>query len=652
MAKKKKSKVESLKSKVSVVIAKLDGGRLKQSLTNSRSPRRIASRNGILYVFLLTIFLLFPRFVDAATIETSYVDTYTINDTRDVLAKREITLTNTTATLYVSEYSFSFNNPGIIGNLSITEDTVPADFTQSLSDGVLRVTVTFKNPAIGKGTKKNILISYSLSGFLSDQGAYREMYIPVSSHSEAEQLKNYRVEVDTPADFPEVSIAKPKLSSFANHRYVWDDVQSLAHRNIFIAFSKKAFYKVELRYALQNNSPYAQKISIPFVPEGPYQKVYVESIEPPPSETSIDADDNYLGTYIMPAHEIIHVVYRGTIELTIDSRQDVREYFQKQFNKVGLGRYLTDEKYWNIPDVLIEKNKLDNLHNASDIYSFVTKTLSYDTGRINNDLARMGASWALENPSRAVCMEYSDLFIAIAREKGIPAREVVGYAVTNDSSLLPSSFFGDVLHAWPEYYDQTRQQWQHIDPTWGNTALVDYFTVTDLDHIAFVYHGKDTTYPLPPGVYKIRENTKDVYVLPVHEAPREERSVEVIMPSTVEFSLGSTNKMAVLIKSKSNVFLYDIPFVLRDVVTKKNLGSGTIDRLEPYGSRTYKIAVDSKITTTGDGGTFEIVINGESVGTREYTVRSSLLLLINQYRGVLIGLGIGIMVLIIIYLFR
>jgi transglutaminase-like putative cysteine protease len=606
----------------------------------------------LISIFCLFLIFFYPHRVHAATIETSYVDTYTINDTHDVWAERSITLTNTTATLYVSEYSFSFSNPGIISNLSVTEDTAPANFIQNSTDGILRVTVTFKNPAIGKGTKKHLLIAYSLAHFLSDQGLYREMYMPVSSRSETEQLKGYRVEVNTPADFPDVSIAKPALSSSSNHRYVWDDVQALAHKNIFIAFSKKAYYQVELRYALENNAPYSQQISIPFVPEGTFQKVFVNSINPPPTETHIDADDNYLGTYTIPPQDVVHVVFKGTIELVTDPRQEIREYFQKQFDKVGLSRYLTDEKYWNMTDDLIEKYKINTLQRAYDAYSFVVKTLSYDTGRINSSLTRMGATWALENPERAVCMEYSDLFIAIAREKGIPAREVVGYAVTNNNSLLPSSFFGDVLHAWPEYYDQTRQQWQHIDPTWGNTALVDYFSATDLDHIAFVYHGKDTTYPLPPGVYKVKENTKDVYVQPVSEPPREERSIEVIMPSNVDFAVGSSNKMSVLLKSKSTIFLYNLPFMLRDTKTGKILGSGTIDRLEPYGSKTYSVAVNNQLTSMNGSGTFEIVIDGNPVGTRNYTIHSPLLLVLNQYKGVLIGLGVGIVILIIIFLFR
>ncbi len=127
-----------------------------------------------------------------------------------------------------------------------------------------------------------------------------------------------------------------------------------------------------------------------------------------------------------------------------------------------------------------------------------------------------GTLKALNNSNSAVCLEFTDLFIALARASGIPAREVDGYAYTNNSSERPLSFVKDILHAWPEYYDFDRKAWIMVDPTWGNTTGgIDYFNTLDFDHIAFVVKGLNSSYPVPAGGYKLADsntNTKDVSI--------------------------------------------------------------------------------------------------------------------------------------------
>ena len=93
-------------------------------------------------------------------------------------------------------------------------------------------------------------------------------------------------------------------------------------------------------------------------------------------------------------------------------------------------------------------------------------------------------------------MEFTDLFITIARSAGIPAREVNGFAYTENPDIQPLSLVNDVLHAWPEYYDSEKGVWIPVDPTWGSTTGgVDYFSKLDLRHFTFVVHGKDSTKP-------------------------------------------------------------------------------------------------------------------------------------------------------------
>ena len=127
----------------------------------------------------------------------------------------------------------------------------------------------------------------------------------------------------------------------------------------------------------------------------------------------------------------------------------------------------------------------------------------YDFGRINSGLGRYGAANALDNPASALCTEFSDIFIALSRAAGVPARLIEGYAYTANASLRPLGL-KNILHAWPEYYDQEQNLWRPVDPTWGNTTGgVDFFNQTDLNHFALVILGRDSQSPLPPDDVRI-----------------------------------------------------------------------------------------------------------------------------------------------------
>ena len=111
-------------------------------------------------------------------------------------------------------------------------------------------------------------------------------------------------------------------------------------------------------------------------------------------------------------------------------------------------------------------------------------------------------------------MEFTDLFIALVRAAGIPARELDGYAHTSNTALRPLTLTKDILHAWPEYWDD-RRGWVMVDPTWENTTGgVDYFNKFDLNHFVFAVKGSSSEMPVPAGSYKFSgEDSDDVRVV-------------------------------------------------------------------------------------------------------------------------------------------
>jgi transglutaminase-like putative cysteine protease len=86
------------------------------------------------------------------------------------------------------------------------------------------------------------------------------------------------------------------------------------------------------------------------------------------------------------------------------------------------------------------------------IYEYVTDNVSYLIQK-----QELGALQTLEKRQGA-CTEYSDLFVALCRAKGIPARVVKGYV--SEPVYLPQ-------HAWAEVY-LNEYGWVPFDPTYGD----------------------------------------------------------------------------------------------------------------------------------------------------------------------------------------
>ena len=90
---------------------------------------------------------------------------------------------------------------------------------------------------------------------------------------------------------------------------------------------------------------------------------------------------------------------------------------------------------------------------------FVNRQMVYDASYVGQ---QKDARFVLEN-RRGVCVEYSTLFIALARASGIPARYVNGYSYSD-------RFQGWMGHAWAEAYVG---EWVPVDPTWFEAGSLD-----------------------------------------------------------------------------------------------------------------------------------------------------------------------------------
>jgi hypothetical protein len=209
-------------------------------------------------------------------------------------------------------------------------------------------------------------------------------------------------------------------------------------------------------------------------------------------------------------------------------------------------------------------------------------------------------------------MEFTDLFIAIARAAGIPARQAVGYAYTTNSRLRPLSLISDVLHAWPEYYDFDKKVWIAVDPTWANTTGgVNYFDKLDFNHIVFALQGVSSNYPYPAGFYRRNgKTTKDVAVDFANSAftkPTAKLSAEFSFPNMVTAGISSRGSLTI-----SNTQGVAVPEVSADIQSAPVDVALNIKETNfpPFARITIPLTMTVPNYLTGGTGRFVVTVNG------------------------------------------
>jgi transglutaminase-like putative cysteine protease len=217
--------------------------------------------------------------------------------------------------------------------------------------------------------------------------------------------------------------------------------QDLGNSGISLSFGDEQIFDFNLAYHLENPNLFSVNTEIALPPSTNYQDVEIDSIIPEPSNVTRDADGNWLAQYTLTSGKKINIEVKGKAKISLNPKKE-------PLSDTELEAFLKVQPYWQSNAKAI-RDLASKLKTPHEIFKYVVDTLTYDYNRVQNSSPRLGAYEAYKNPKSAVCLEFTDLFIAIARAAGIPAREVNGYAYTQDEKQRPLSLVKDVLHAWP-----------------------------------------------------------------------------------------------------------------------------------------------------------------------------------------------------------
>lgn len=457
----------------------------------------------LFFSFLLLLFPSSAQAISDFTINQSIK--YQVNNAGIAVVKQEVNLVNNLSQVYPKEYQITLSQTDIT-NIRAYDKIGDILKTTTSTDGKTVFFLKFNQPSVGKDQSTQFFLTYNINNFALNKGKTWEISLPQYQPT-ASGEKSISVSISVPQSFGKLSFSSiPNLQpEYSSHQTQIDlNPNQINDRRILFIFGNYQLFDFQLTYFLQNSSDSTIETEIAIPPDTDYQKITYRSISPSPLQVYSDQDGNWMAKYRLAPQQKIEINASGQVKLSPPKNIGDKKTDLKDLTK--------EQKYWPTTNPTIQQ--LASIYRKpKQIYDFVISTLDYDY-QLTNSSGRKGAVVALEDPQFSLCTEFTDLFIAIARANNIPAREIEGYANTNNLKIKPINQNADILHAWPQYYNSDQSRWISIDPTWGKTTNgIDYFNELDLNHFTFVIHGNSSDYPPPPGSYKDNLQQKVVKVV-------------------------------------------------------------------------------------------------------------------------------------------
>ena len=561
--------------------------------------------------FFLVLFFLWPPIVKADNeFETKYDIRYQVNKNGIVNVNHHVSLKNKLSRVYATQYTLTLPTTKI-QNIKAQDNDGPCQTKISLQNETTVIVIKFNQQIVGVDKTLEFDLSYEDLQTALKKGEVWEINIPKISNLSA--VDGYSVSLLVPESFGKAAFIRPEpieeLTEGVFKLYRFNQTR-LISSGINATFGPFQIFDFTLFYHLQNQKLTTMETEIALPPDTAFQEVIIKKLDPAPLNIRLDEDSNWLAKYQLAGNLSLDITLTGKTKLFAQAQPNFPET-----NEKILAKNLTESNYWPIKNQQIVDLAAE-LKTPKAIYDYVVKTLDYSYERVDQGIERLGALQALNNPDQAICMEFTDLFITLARAAGIPAREINGYAYTDDIRLKPLNLVTDVLHAWPEYYDVDKGFWIPVDPTWEKTTGgVDYFYKNDLNHFVFVIHGQDSDWPYPAGSYKTEQTLgKDVQV--TFGSYEEEKPIELEVQFEISNQLlwGNQGWGKIKITNQNKLAFYDIQINLESqnltILSAKN---DQVAILPPMAFKEIPVEFKQDSLWQTGQGEIKLTVNGQEL---------------------------------------
>lgn len=498
----------------------------------------------ILTILVLILFTLFPIKAEARDLEVTYVNQYSIEDREKINVKVSHAYKNVSELNVISNENTETFLISTIGNDSeLLEKSVktvkvtykgrelPYSIVQKENFAEIKVQYPAKILPNGEMT---LVLEYENYGLIQNYGAIYDIFIPGIpkgiEYETAKQKVDITTEILVDVDlFPEKNFILPipnyeSVEDKKIARYTYAN-KALEGKTIWLQMGTKQYYKFEVRASLDATTDIdlgqknTYEIIIPRDVNNLefYQKVYYDFFSHTPDEIKLDENDNLIVVYHVKSSEEMEVLITGYAEvgatnIKLNQRNSGTLDDYNNYDKDFLGQYLSDAKYWEVKNPKITDVVNRFTPHTTNIEEILNRTFSYVVDRINylsvdrfGGNERRGAVGTLTNGS-GVCMEYSDLFLTLARAQGIPTRAAFGFGF---DPRAESNVEG---HQWVISFIPTFGQWYDIDVAWGDST--EHPNGYILNH--FYTHIASVSPETPPEMKANIYGDKDKVYLPVY----------------------------------------------------------------------------------------------------------------------------------------
>lgn len=452
----------------------------------------------LFFIFLFFIFsanLAFAQNNNFEHFDSTVTTTYLVDESGQLEVSHDFNLKNLSYLYFLKKYQLSLPTEDISGVSVDSQQEIMLDVNKSDNETLL--SLNFQSPLVGEAKINKFKLKYQDLSSIQRKGEIFDLFLHNLAYENS--LNEYSINLKISKKF-----AKPTLISTQFNQEEDEDFWIFSFNNfdqlsdIYVRIGNEQRFDFNFSTNLENDSSYKKTFSLAIPADDDQQTIIYQNIDPEPDLFEIDNDNNWIISYFLKPLSKIEVSFAGQViindELSKNNKLD-----ENQITNLTKAQVFWESDNQKILDLA------NFLKNPEEIYFYLKENLSYSSEMSD----RLGALKSLEKKEFVNCQSFSDLGVAILRAKKIPARRVIGFALTNSDAT--KNLFDGNLHSWIEYY--YNDQWYLMDPTFGqNIKHYDYFENFDLNHFALVKNGYDSYQPTAIGEDFFINKTKNLFI--------------------------------------------------------------------------------------------------------------------------------------------
>jgi hypothetical protein len=346
--------------------------------------------------------------------------------------------------------------------------------------------IVLADPAIGVGNKASFsLLFEDRSLYL---GADSSWSFSIPTPKSAQEYKDYKLNLTISKKFLTNLFVSPSTNKYEmrGEEVVYSfEKEEVLGGPLRVFYGTSQDYSISLVWSLKNASLMPSIKDIKFPSNTPNQSVYLMSVRPRPQSIFKDKLGNTVARYIVGPITQIDVEAKFEISRLFDSVNEKHEIVLPEASPPTEG-FISDFS--------------KELRSFEDILFFTTNRLEYGFGEKQVD--SISLEELVKGYSKAFCLDYTNLYSAIAESSGRKVATVIGYIVPPGGSKY--RLLGNDLHSWVIL--EEGGELISLDPTRYDTGGGDlYKNNISLDQISFfiVEETGSINYDLLPTVSEV-----------------------------------------------------------------------------------------------------------------------------------------------------